>query len=65
VLLTDSFISRDLHVFVIVMIGIVMYMPASYSENVYKIYNVLVMHDGQNLFDPSTSAFGTAWYDMI
>lgn len=39
-----------------------MYMPPSYSENPYKVYKVLLMHDGQNLFDPATSAFGTAWY---
>jgi predicted alpha/beta superfamily hydrolase len=38
------------------------YLPPSYLENTLKTHtNVLVMHDGQNLFDPKTSAFGTAW----
>jgi len=42
--------------------GIVVYTPPSYSENTVAVYkNVLIMHDGQNLFDPATSAFGTAW----
>jgi len=40
---------------------IVVYTPPSYSENPYKRYNVLIMHDGQNLFNASTSSFGTAW----
>lgn len=26
-----------------------------------KTYPVLLMHDGQNLFDPSKAAFGVAW----
>ena len=41
---------------------VIYYTPPSYNENTLKIYkNVLVMHDGQNLFNPLTSAFGTAW----
>ena len=41
---------------------IIYYLPPSYNENTLKRYsNVLVMHDGQNLFNPKTSAFGTAW----
>jgi predicted alpha/beta superfamily hydrolase len=41
---------------------IVVYVPPSYAENPYKRYGrVLVMHDGQNLFNASTSAFGVAW----
>ncbi|KAJ1430975.1 Alpha/Beta hydrolase protein [Ochromonadaceae sp. CCMP2298] len=41
---------------------IIYYTPPSYSENTLKRYkNLLVMHDGQNLFNPQTSAFGTAW----
>ena len=41
---------------------VIFYTPPSYYENTLKIYkNVLIMHDGQNLFDPKTSAFGTAW----
>lgn len=40
---------------------VIVYMPPSYEENTYKIHeNILIMHDGQNLFDPLTSAFG-AW----
>ena len=37
------------------------YYPLSYYENPYKKYEVLLMHDGQNLFDPAKAAFGTAW----
>jgi predicted alpha/beta superfamily hydrolase len=37
------------------------YLPPSYAENTAKRYPVLYMHDGQNLFDASTSAFGTEW----
>ena len=37
------------------------YLPPSYQENRLKRYPVLYMHDGQNLFDASTSAFGTEW----
>lgn len=41
---------------------VIVYTPPSYNENTLKTHrNVLVMHDGQNLFDPRTSAFGTAW----
>ena len=37
------------------------YFPPSYYDNPYKKYELLLMHDGQNLFDPAKSAFG-AWY---
>lgn len=37
------------------------FLPASYSENTAKRYPVLYMHDGQNLFDAKTAAFGTEW----
>jgi len=41
---------------------IIYYTPPSYYENTLKVHkNVLIMHDGQNLFNPATSAFGTAW----
>lgn len=41
---------------------VIIYTPPSYSENTLKIHqNVLIMHDGQNLFNPATTAFGTAW----
>jgi len=38
------------------------YLPPSYYENTLKVHsNVLVMHDGQNLFDPETAYGGVAW----
>ena len=37
------------------------YYPPSYRENPAKRYPVLYMHDGQNLFDAKTAAFGVAW----
>lgn len=41
---------------------VIFYLPPSFHENTLKPYkNVLIMHDGQNLFNPKTSAFGTAW----
>jgi len=41
----------------------VIYTPPSYNENIFKtIKNVLVMHDGQNLFDPSLCFAGKCWY---
>jgi len=40
---------------------LVLYLPPSYRENPVKRYPVLYMHDGQNLFDAATSAFGTEW----
>ena len=41
---------------------VIVYLPPSYSENTLKRYsNVIVMHDGQNLFNDSTSFAGIAW----
>jgi len=41
---------------------IIVYTPPSYYENTLKtMTNVLVMHDGQNLFNASTSFGGIAW----
>jgi predicted alpha/beta superfamily hydrolase len=41
---------------------VIIYYPPSFKENTFKRYkNVLIMHDGQNVFDPKTSAFG-CWY---
>lgn len=37
------------------------YYPPSFFDNSLKKYEVLLMHDGQNLFDPKKAAFGTAW----
>lgn len=40
---------------------VIVYTPPSYLENTLKTHsNILIMHDGQNLFDQKTSAFG-AW----
>lgn len=41
--------------------SLAIYLPPSYDENPAKRYPVLYMHDGQNLFDPATSAFGVEW----
>ena len=40
---------------------LILYLPPSYQENPLKRYPVLYMHDGQNLFNAQTSAFGTEW----
>jgi len=40
---------------------LLVYLPPSYAENPLKRYPVLYMHDGQNLFNAATSAFGTEW----
>jgi predicted alpha/beta superfamily hydrolase len=40
---------------------LILYLPPSYNENPAKRYPVLYMHDGQNLFNAATSAFGTEW----
>lgn len=37
------------------------YLPPGYDKNPQQRYPVLYMHDGQNLFDPKTAAFGAAW----
>ncbi|GIW22165.1 MAG: hypothetical protein KatS3mg068_1172 [Candidatus Sericytochromatia bacterium] len=41
---------------------IVIYLPPSYNSNNNKRYPVLYMHDGQNIFDKYTGAFGKEWY---
>ncbi len=40
---------------------IVVWFPPDYESNAERRYPVLYMHDGQNVFDPSTSAFGHEW----
>ena len=40
---------------------VTVWIPSSYSQNTTKRYPVLYMHDGQNLFDPSTSSYGVDW----
>ncbi|GGY17007.1 alpha/beta hydrolase-fold protein [Pseudoduganella dura] len=37
------------------------WLPAGYDRNPGKRYPVLYMHDGQNLFDPKTAAYGAEW----
>ena len=37
------------------------YLPPSYAENLAKRYPVLYMHDGQNLFDAKSAAYGVEW----
>lgn len=40
---------------------VIVLLPNDYESNPEKQYPVLYMHDGQNLFDPSTSSFGVDW----
>jgi len=41
---------------------IVVYLPPSYDENTLKpCRSLLLMHDGENVFNDSTSAFGVSW----
>jgi predicted alpha/beta superfamily hydrolase len=40
---------------------LLVYLPPSYAQNPLKRYPVIYMHDGQNLFNAQTSAFGTEW----
>ena len=41
---------------------VIVYLPPSYLENTLKVHsNVLVMHDGNNLFDPKTAFMGNSW----
>lgn len=41
--------------------NIVVWLPPGYDSLKEKYYPVLYMQDGQNIFDPSTSAFGVDW----
>jgi len=40
---------------------LVVWLPPDYDTAKGKRYPVLYMHDGQNIFDPATSAFGNEW----
>src|SRR4051812_13615228 len=40
---------------------LIVYVPPGYDTNAQKRYPVLYMHDGQNLFDPSTAFGGNEW----
>ena len=41
--------------------SLIIYLPPSYSENIFKRYPVLYMHDGQNIFQASTAFGGVEW----
>jgi predicted alpha/beta superfamily hydrolase len=40
---------------------IILWLPPGYESDLNKYYPVLYMHDGQNIVDPSTSAFQVDW----
>ena len=40
---------------------VAVWLPPGYDEHPNKRYPVLYMNDGQNMFDPQTSAFGVDW----
>lgn len=40
---------------------IIVWLPPTYSSTTKERFDVLYMHDGQNLFDPKTSSFGVDW----
>jgi len=40
---------------------LIVWLPPDYEKNKKRHYPVLYMHDGQNIFDPRTSAFGVDW----
>lgn len=40
---------------------VLVWLPPGYENDRKKRYPVLYMHDGQNVFDPKTSTFGTDW----
>ena len=40
---------------------IIVWLPPSYEKNTKKHYPVLYMHDGQNIFDPTTAFTGYDW----
>jgi predicted alpha/beta superfamily hydrolase len=57
VVIVDKFASPQLHN----SRSLRIFLPASYLENSAKRYPVLYMHDGQNLFDAKTAAYGVEW----
>ncbi|MCK6604081.1 MAG: hypothetical protein L6Q59_04200 [Ignavibacteriaceae bacterium] len=40
---------------------LIVWLPPSYESDPGREYPLLLMHDGQNIFDPATSAFGVDW----
>ena len=57
VTIVDKFASPQLHN----TRSLRVFLPASYQENSAKRYPVLYMHDGQNLFDAKSAAYGVEW----
>lgn len=41
---------------------LIVWLPPSYNKDENKRYPVLYMHDGQNIFDPTTSFIGYDWH---
>lgn len=41
--------------------GVWLYLPPSFDENPEAVYPILLMHDGQNLFDPRYAFGGRTW----
>ena len=40
---------------------LIVWLPPGYEADTSRRYPVIYMHDGQNVFDPATSAFGVDW----
>ncbi len=40
---------------------VVVWIPPGYASDTTRRYPVIYLHDGQNIFDEATSAFGTEW----
>lgn len=40
---------------------VIVWLPPDYADSANRRYPVLYMHDGQNIVDPATSAFGVDW----
>jgi predicted alpha/beta superfamily hydrolase len=40
---------------------LIVWLPPGYETDSTRRYTVIYMHDGQNIFDPVTSAFGVDW----
>lgn len=41
--------------------NVIVWLPPGYDESSSKRFPVLYMHDGQNIIDPATAAFGVDW----
>lgn len=40
---------------------VTIYFPPSFEDNILKNYDVLIMHDGQNLYYDQQAAYGVSW----